>query len=504
MTRQEFFLDESGEYGLTTAMELAPRWQDLSLSGEMVRAHIIVPGEVLATPGMVAGPEPRVWLKLARGLPRISEDGLDVELWLCQGERERRLMAWHVDNRDSDKVGLDLELPLDPGEAFRLELRCGPGPLGMPDADWLAVLEWVVGPFDRIALLRARCHGGWRMRNEVAHFNAAYESDFYQFRRVDRGREGQASDIRSLKGAPRRSPALDPSKLAERLGDPAVVPGENAFQYTHRLLKRLLSQPEPDFAGRLRTLKCRRQDEALRMLSLCAGEAAVEGALLEQAGVPVRLCLLDVNENLLEQATRRMPAHVQVDRVLGSVDALGPDLGEFDVVNITSGLHHLVELEAVLPAIASVLAPGGEFWLIGEQVGRNGNRLWPEARAAADAVFSTWPAAKRLNANSGQVDQGIPDQDYASSSFEGIRSEEIESLLLRHFLPLEVHRRDAFLWRLVDGAYAGNFDMGSESDRRLLQQAVLAEARHWLEGGRSTSLNGVWRAKRDILNDPAP
>lgn len=504
MAGHEFFLDESGDYSLATAMELAPRWLDLSLSGELVRAHIIVPGEVLATPGMVAGYESRVWLKLTRGLPQISEDGLDVELWLCQGERKRRLMVWHVDNADSDKLALDLALPLDPGEEFTLELRCGPGPMGVPDADWLAVLEWVVGPFDRIALLRARCHGGWRMRNEVAHFNAAYDSDFYQSRRVDRGREGQISDIRSIEGAPRRRPALDPAKLVERLGDPAALPGENAFQYTHRLLKRLLAQTELDFAGRLRILKRRRQDEPLRMLSLCAGEAAVEGSLLEQAGVPVRLCLLDVNENLLEQATRRMPAQVQVDRVLGSVDALSPDLGEFDIVNITSGLHHLVELETVLPAIASVLAPGGEFWLIGEQVGRNGNRLWPEARAAADAVFSTWPTAKRLNANSGRVDEGIPDQDYASSSFEGIRSEEIEGLLLRHFLPLEVHRRDAFLWRLVDGAYAGNFDMGSEADRRLLQQAVLAEARHWLEGGRSTSINGVWRAKRDILNQPPP
>lgn len=499
MAVREYFLDEAGEYTLAAVMELEPRWLDLDLSGELSRAHIIVPGEVLATPELTAGSEPRVWLNLARGLPRISDDGLDAELWLCRGDRQRRLMAWHMDNSDAGKTTLELALPLAPGESFRLELRCGAGPRGIPDADWLAVLEWVVGSSDRLSLLRARCHGRWRMRNELAHFKAAYDSEFYRARRVDRGGESHAADVRSLPGNAGRIRPIDPDLLAQRLGDPPVQPGENAFQYTHRLLRMLLTQPSPDFAGRLRALQQRDPERPLRMLSLCAGEAAVEGALLAQADVPVRLCLLDVNETLLERAAERMPHQVQVDRVLGSVDALGQDLGEFDVVNITSGLHHLVEVEQVLAAIAAVLAPGGEFWLIGEQVGRNGNRLWPEAREAADAVFSAWPAEKRRNANTGKTDARIPDLDYGASSFEGIRSQELEALLARYFLPLQVHLLDAFLWRLVDAAYAGNFDLGCAQDRRLLQQAVVAEARHWLEGGRSTSLNGAWRSKRDLL-----
>lgn len=73
----------------------------------------------------------------------------------------------------------------------------------------------------------------------------------------------------------------------------------------------------------------------------------------------------------------------------------------------------------------------------------------------------------------------------------------------RHFLPLEVHLVESFLWRLVGGAYAGNFDLAQARDRQLLQQAVLAEARHWLEGGRGTFLNGAWRAKRDLLHAAA-
>lgn len=504
MADREFVLDEAGGHTLAEAMELSPRWLDLDLSGSLARAHIMVPGENLATPLLMAGAEPWVWVKLARGLPEISADGLDAELWLLRGGQARRLMAWHLDNGDGAPAGIELTLPLAPGETYRLELRCGPGPEGIPDADWLAVLEWVVGDFERLPLLRARCHGPWRLHNELAHFGAAYDSDFYRSRQVDRGGQAGAADVRSLEASSTGPRPVDAGLLAERLGDPPARPGENAFQYTHRLLRLLLPQAAPNFAGRLRSLQQRNPGQPLRMLSLCAGEASVEGALLEQAGVPVRLCLLDVNETLLERAAARMPASVEVDRVLGSAEQVGEVLGSFDVVNITSGLHHLVELEQVLASIAAVLAPGGEFWLIGEQVGRNGNRLWPEAQAAADAVFSSWPEQKRRNANTGAVDARIPDQDYSSSSFEGIRSQDIEAQLSRYFLPLQVHLRDAFLWRLVDAAYAGNFDLSVAGDRRLLQQAVLAEARHWLEGGRGTSLNGAWRAKRDLLNDPAP
>jgi SAM-dependent methyltransferase len=499
MDSTEFFLDETGEFRLHTLLDISPRWIEMAVRSELSRALVLVAGEKAETPALVAGEETRVWLKLGRGLPEISDDGLDAELWLVTAAGERRLMSWHLDNSDAGKLELDMALPVDPGLGFQLELRCGPGPRGNPLADWLAVLEWVVAPPDRIALLKSRCHAAWRMANEVAHFNAAYESSFYEHRRVDRGGGERVGDVRQLPPDAGRVQPVDGEALARRLGDPPPLPTDNAFTYCHRLLGQVLQARPPDFAQRMRDMAGRRPGP-LRMLSLCAGEAAVEGMLLERAGVEVELCLVDVNELLLERAARRMPANVQVDRVLGSVNEIGPGLGLFDVINITSGLHHLVELEQVLRAIASMLSEGGEFWLIGEQVGRNGNRLWPEARAAAHDVFSTWPADKRRNSGSGAVDERVPDTDFSSACFEGIRSQDIPGMVERHFLPLQVHLVDAFLWRLVDGAYAGNFDLAQAGDRRFLQQAVVAEARHWLEGGRGTSLNGAWRAKRDLLN----
>jgi SAM-dependent methyltransferase len=496
-----FHLEEQGDYQLVTVLDIDPRWIDVPYAPELTHAMVLVPGESVSTPVLEATDDMRLWLRVARGLPEISLDGLDVEAWLGIGsEAPTRLLQWHVQNGTpaAGKAALELELPVRAGQAFRVELRCGPGPEGDPRADWLAVVEFAVGRFDQLPVLRARSHGAWRLRNELAHFESAYQSDFYRERRVHRSSVAAAA-VHPLSPQVAAIPPLDEAALARRLGEPAPWPGEDAFSYTHRLLRQLLPLPEPGFAQRLRDLHAAQPNRPVRMLSLCAGEAAVEGALLAEAGVPVDLCLVDVSEDLLESAASRMPPRVTVDRVLGSASDIGPGMGRFDVINITSGLHHLVELEKVLAAIAAMLAPQGEFWLIGEQVGRNGNRLWPDAREAANAVFRRWPEAKRRNLHSGEVDAEVPDIDHASGSFEGIRSQDIEAQVARHFLPQVVLLRDAFLWRLVDSSYAGNFDLADPQDLERLREAVLAEARHWLEGGRGTALDAAYRAKRALL-----
>lgn len=496
-----FHLEEHGDYRLAKVIDIDPRWIDVPEAPELTHAMVLVPGESMSTPPLEGTDDTRLWLKVARGLPRISADGLDLEVWLGLGaEAPARLLHWRLvnDTPRAGKTALELELPVRAGQVFHVELRCGPGPDEDPDADWLAVVEFAVGRFDELALLRARSHGAWRLRNELAHFESAYQGEFYRKRRVQRS-DAPAAAVHPLSRDVATLPPVDRTELARRLGEAMPMPGEDSFGYTHRLLRELLPLPEPGFAQRLRDLHARAPGRPIRMLSLCAGEAAVEGALLAEAGVPVDLCLVDVSEDLLERAAARMPPHVTVDRVLGSASDVGPGMGRFDLINITSGLHHLVELEKVLAAIAAMLAPEGEFWLIGEQVGRNGNRLWPDSRDAANAVFRNWPEAKRRNRHTGVVDSEIPDIDHASGSFEGIRSQDIEAQLARHFLPQVVLLRDAFLWRLVDSAYSGNFDLADPRDLHCLREAVLAEACHWLEGGRGTALDAAYRAKRAIL-----
>ncbi|HEX5353173.1 MAG TPA: class I SAM-dependent methyltransferase [Rhodanobacteraceae bacterium] len=351
---------------------------------------------------------------------------------------------------------------------------------------------------------KAQTHHAWRLANEIAHFEHVYTDGFYAERDVDRG-GAAVGPIRPLPSPISESPRLADlrSALRARVWDCQPCQEENAFSYAHRMLQTLIPQTAPDFAARLRSLSLGRSERPIRWLALCVGAASIEGSLLESAGVPVELCLVDVNEGLLETAARRMPAIAKVERVLGDANEIGPELGSFDIVNITSGLHHLVELERVLSAIARMLRPDGEFWLIGEQVGRNGNRLWPEAIEIANAIFSSWPPEKRLNHNTGRVDEALPDLDCSSASFEGIRSQDITELLGRYFLPVDCYVRDAFLWRLVDVAYAANFDVQDEKDRQFLRHAVVEEALLWARGARGTELHGVFRSKWACLGQIA-
>lgn len=173
----------------------------------------------------------------------------------------------------------------------------------------------------------------------------------------------------------------------------------------------------------------------------------------------------------------------------------------YDIVVCVSGLHHIVELEQVLEGIRDCLEPDGEFWVVGEQVGRSGNRLWPEAFEACNQVMSSIPARYRLNAHSGAIDEKIPNNNFGSASFEGIRSEEIEGLISRYFSPISEYRRNTFLWRLVNQAYASNYDLQKDEDVRTLQQLVIAEAECWWRGGRPTELFGVYAPRRLAIEE---
>jgi SAM-dependent methyltransferase len=491
-----FVLDDEAVVSHSRLMEIGSRSRELSHVGQRTRAMILLSGETISTPWISMGAEPMITYEFYRGLPNISADGLDASVYIERRDGRRQLVAMHHLDNDmptAGRVSCEMRIPVKAGEEFRISVACGAGPTGDPKGDWLAVSMLSVAPWESLALAKASSNKAWRLANEIAHFESVYNKDFYRDRQVSRA-GATVGPIRKL-GAARLGSRMEADWAASIIERVEPQKDENAFSYSLRLLDALLPMRPPNFVQRLRDLHARDPERRVRMLSLCAGEASVEGWILEAAGVPVELCLLDVNEALLDTASSRMPSNVAVDRVLGDANNLSGQLGTFDVINITSGLHHLVELEKVLSGISRSLNPDGEFWLIGEQVGRNGNRLWPEALREANSLFAEWPDAKRRNANTGSIDHTIPDVDYSSGCFEGIRSEDILPLLQRFFLPVNVYVRNCFLWRLFDVAYASNFDFTTSFDRHLLKKAVLSEYLHWIDGGRGTELHAVYRCK---------
>lgn len=360
----------------------------------------------------------------------------------------------------------------------------------------VALFEFQVCARHRRGRLHALTSYAHRMQNEVKHFGGAL------YAKAMLG-DLEAAPARSdgiLRAATGGSAATDfAAELARRaeamLATMPPAPDEKAFAYAMRGLGALLPITPPDFFAR-----AQRRSEAgpLSILSLCSGAARVEEQILAHCRGPVRLTLLDASAELGQRAADRLSRAGDgrtVDCLVGDVNRGLPGNDRYDVIVCVSALHHVADLETVLAQANERLVDDGEFWSIGEQIGRNGNRLWPETLVAANRAFAALPQHLRRNAHSGQTDEQLSDHDFSVASFEGIRSEELETMLEAHFVPEHVYKRNAFLWRLVDATYADNFDLRRDDDVRELRRLVVAEAVHWATGGRATELHGVYRKK---------
>lgn len=443
-----------------------------------------------------------------KGLDTLSSDGLEAEFFFRSADATDELLLFRIPLKpgQSDEIVATFELRQLEGRRGHVGIRCTPGPLGDPISDWLAILQSVVGREDRLGLLNGRANRTWRTTNEIAHFNTAYEHPIYADRATNPDDAGAStttiaaqwsneapSEHREHSPIPTCSPPLTADDLIE-LPAAGVRIGDDVFHYSNRLLVELIAGGNSiDFAGRLKTLAI--TDRPLRFLTLCSGAAGIERGLLAEASIPVEITLFDINEKLMEQAAKALAPFGRVRRILGDVNQISAAQfdRDFDVIACVSGLHHVVELERVLQNIARLLTGDGEFWMIGEQIGRNGNRLWPEAAEVANALFSRLPDLLRRNSYTGAVDTTIPDIDFSASSFEGVRSAEIEPLLQAYFEPVQLSRGNCFLWRLFEPTYYANYDLTNETHQRIVLGFVAAEYNLWNKGGRPTQCFGVYR-----------
>jgi SAM-dependent methyltransferase len=365
------------------------------------------------------------------------------------------------------------------------------------DGDVAALLRLQIAAPHRLARLDALSGYQQRVAAEIAHFSgAAYTHAMY-------GPTPDPTGKGTVHSASNEHGAAVGADLEQRHEGDALArlvklppaPGEATFVYAMRALGTLLPTTPPDFLNRADRLTGPRP---LRMLSLCSGAARIEEQILANAKQAIHLTLLDASRDLIQRAADRLTTaapHHRVDCLVGDVNRGLPGDDQFDVIVCVSALHHIADLERVFADIGGRLAEGGEFWSIGEQIGRNGNRLWPEAQVAANRAFARLPDRLRRNAHTGRADARLNDDDFSIGCFEGIRSEELETMLEAHLLPVDVYKRNAFLWRLVDATYADNYRLDAAEDLQHLRELVAAEFAHWATGGRATELHGVYRKK---------
>ena len=501
----EFFLSEDmANFDIKNGDSLLiakPLWVPVERSGNFHLALALGVGQTAVGPRMRFHRDMSMSCEVGSKIDEKNAEGISCQAFFEPEDGPARIILFEAPmNRDNGEPNFTLDLSVLRSRCGHLGLRCvSPGGHVDPEST-LTVVKWVAGPNDRISLLSARRHASRRIKTTLESFNVAYDHPLHASRKIEGQPEGTSSLslVRNIPSGPR--PKSEDSITADfllSLASAKVAEGENVYQYAHRVLASLIPTGPPNFPKRIRAVH-ERERRPVRILSLCSGAAGIERRILADTGCPVDITLFDLNEKLMREATATLSSVAEISTILGDVNGISAEqFGNltFDIAMFVSGLHHVVEIEHVVQTVIELLVRNGEFWIIGEAIGRNGNQLWPEALDAANGVFSLLPERFRLNAFTGNVDSMVPETDFSANSFEGIRSEEIEPLLSRYFDPVEMWRRNCFLWRLVNPAYFHNYDLNNQEDRHLVLSLVAAEYNLWKSGGRPTESHSVYRKR---------
>ena len=463
-------------------------------------------------------------LNFGAGLPELSPDGLEISVEFREEGAADATPLFHdrLMRLDAENPRLERTLDLAPlaGRRGQFVIACDPGPEGDSRGDWLALYEFVVGPADELPLRRARAFAAFRERNELAVFSATYDHAMYnggsramgiRSRLRGMGRSlhsavrAAASHVRfSSRSSTEPVAARDCSAAAEKPSQdasrPAIVAGvkENLGTYYTTQLRRRQGIGTVDFRGYLAGKLKAHAERPIRILSLASGAARIEQGFVDGFDPDrIELTLTDINPDLLARAKARLAGKARVRCEVMNLNQLQLPRRHYDVIVCVSALHHVVELERVIGQSAAALVDGGEFWNVGEYVGRNGTRLYDDAYSIANGYFQELPEKYRVNRNPGSSearDERLPNLDCSLTCFEGIRSADIEPIMARHFSPVEVIKYDCFLWRLFNLAYYDNYDLDKPGDREIVDRAVELEIDFVQSGGQPTALWGVYRA----------
>jgi len=250
-----------------------------------------------------------------------------------------------------------------------------------------------------------------------------------------------------------------------------IEPKIDAFAHAYKLYNPYLVSKMPHYDTAKYVLElAKSKSETLRVLSLGSGTADWEIGLLEKEPQKLEFEIVDINEELLDGAKNYAEKHqMKLKTIVADINKIQLKESFYDIVIVQSSLHHFIELEHIFHQINRSLVNGGEFIVIGEVIGRNGERLFLETKEVAQKIFDILPDKFRYNHYTKKIDSEVPDIDHSKNSFESIRSEEVLPLLLQFFKPKEYVTSDAFLSLLLDFRYGPNYNLNDNPDRSLVE-----------------------------------
>jgi len=249
-----------------------------------------------------------------------------------------------------------------------------------------------------------------------------------------------------------------------------IEPNVDAFTYSYKIYSDYIIQNMPNFDLEKYVLEyAEKKEDKTRILSLGSGTGDWEIALIEKNPKKIVVELQDINDELLKNTKSYANNHnLEVIINISDANKIKIEESKFDFIVCRSSMHHFTELEHIFSQINKGLVKGGEFLVMGEVIGRNGEKLFADTKEIAQKIFDVLPEKFRYNQYTKKIDTVIPDMDHSEDSFESIRSEEIVTVLEENFTMKEHVSFDAFLTLLLDFRYGPNYDLSNSLDKSLV------------------------------------
>lgn len=136
---------------------------------------------------------------------------------------------------------------------------------------------------------------------------------------------------------------------------------------------------------------------------------------------------------------------------------------EFDCVMANHSLHHIERLEHIFDWAYASLTDTGVFATC-DMIGRNGHMRWPEVEAFLQPLWALLPERQRVNVLLRRIEHRFINHDCSAVGFEGVRAQDILSLMLERFAPARFFGYGGLIDPFVDRAFGHNFKPSNPQD----------------------------------------
>jgi peptidoglycan/xylan/chitin deacetylase (PgdA/CDA1 family)/SAM-dependent methyltransferase len=215
-----------------------------------------------------------------------------------------------------------------------------------------------------------------------------------------------------------------------------------------------------------------------KCLSVCCGTGQVERTLA-RLNVAKKIIGTDIAPGAIDKARQRA-----IDENLNNIEYFVSDLNsrslkeedEYDIIWANGALHHIEDLDSVIPLLYKSLKRGG-FLISNEYVGPKYQQIPQRQQEIINAVKHIIPPELRLKDKIekydtfGQIWKHTPMEYFLETDpSECINSNNIIPLLRQYFDNVEIKYFDgSILFYLLDSAFYDNFDINNQNHRRILE-----------------------------------